>query len=158
LEDVEVNGTPIEHLFSLQRSPYILAPVIHRFYEASPPRERDILLSYLVLPIVLYPPMAKFLMGANRKSSIRTMCNQQSRLVGLDSRVRDFKSLTNASILILTAERGIEIDESLTVRSVGKVKSESAKRDLIDASQKLASIFADIDVVSIYRTLGLKSL
>ena len=86
------------------------------------------------------------------------MCSQQSRLVGLDSRLEDFKSLTNASILILTADRSIEIDEKLSVRSIGKVKSENAKGDLINASQKLASIFADIDVVSIYRTLGLKSL
>ena len=153
-----MNGNPIEHLFSLQRSPYILAPVIHRFYEVSAPRERDILLSYLVLPILLYPPMAKYLMSANRKSSLRTMCSQQSRLVGLDSRLEDFKSLTNASILILTADRSIEIDEKLSVRSIGKVKSENAKGDLINASQKLASIFADIDVVSIYRTFGLKSL
>lgn len=153
-----MKSNPTEHLFSLQRSPYILAPVIHQFYEVSQAKERDFLLSYLVLPIVLYPPMAKFLMGANRKSSLRTMCSQQSRLVGLDSRVRDFKSLTNASILILAAERSIEISESFSIKSIMAVKSENVKRDLMDASQKLATIFADADVVSIYRTLGLKSL
>lgn len=153
-----MKGNPTEHLFSLQRSPYILAPVIHRFYEVSQPRERDFLLSYLVLPIVLYPPMTKFLMAANRKSSLRTMCSQQSRLVGLDSRVRDFKALTNASILILTAERSIEIGDDFSIRSTITARSENVKKDLLDASQKLAAIFADTDVVSIYRTLGLKSL
>jgi len=53
---------PIEHLFTLQRSPIALAPVIHQFFANSQPRERDLLLSYLVLPMVLYPVMQEYLL------------------------------------------------------------------------------------------------
>jgi hypothetical protein len=153
-----MSSSPIDHLFTLQRTPFALAPVIHQFYEFSDAKERDVLLSYLVLPMVLYPPMRTFLMGARATSSLRTMCKEQSRLVGLAARAQDFKSLTNAALLILTAERGIKVADNLSVRSIGEVRTANANRELLEAGQKLATVFADVDVVSIYRTLGLKSL
>ena len=153
-----MSGSPIDHLFTLQRTPFALAPVIHRFYEFSDAKERDVLLSYLVLPMVLYPPMRTYLMGARVTSSPRTMCKEQSRLVGLAVRVQDFKSLTNAAMLILTAERSIEVADNLSVRSIGEVRTANANKELLEAGRKLATVFANEDVVSIYRTLGLKSL
>ena len=104
-----MSGSPIDHLFTLQRSPFALAPVIHRFYEFSNAKERDVLLSYLVLPMVLYPPMRTFLIGAKTTSSLRTMCKEQSRLVGLATTVKDFNSLNKAAMLIRNPERGNEI-------------------------------------------------
>ena len=153
-----MNDSPIDHIFTLQRTPFALAPVIHRFYEGSEARERDVLLSYLVLPIVLYPPMRTYVMGVRATSSMRTMCKEQSRLVGLAARVQDFKSLTNAAMLILVAERGIKVTDSLSVRSIGVVRAANANKELLDAGRKLATVFSGEDVVSIYRTLGLKSL
>src|SRR5688500_4818308 len=143
-----MSGSPIDHLFTLQRTPFALAPVIHRFYEFSDAKERDVLLSYLVLPMVLYPPMRTFLMGARATSSLRTMCKEQSRLVGLAARVQDFKSLTNAALLILTEERGIKVADNLSVRSIGEVRTGNANKELLEAGQKLATVFADVDVVS----------
>ena len=153
-----MNGSPIDHLFTLQRTPFALAPVIHQFYESSETRERDVLLSYLVFPLVLYPPMRTFLMGVRATSSLRTMCKEQNRLVGLTARVQDFKSLTNAAMLILTAEHGIEIADDLSVRSIGEVRAANANKEFLNVGRKLAAVFSDVDVVSIYRTLGLKSL
>jgi hypothetical protein len=86
------------------------------------------------------------------------MCKEQSRLVGLAARVQDFKSLTNAAMLILTAERGIAVADDLSVESIGEVRVANANKVFLEAGQKLAIVFADEDVVSIYRTLGLKSL
>ncbi|WP_369797857.1 three component ABC system middle component [Cupriavidus sp. UYPR2.512] len=74
---------PIEHLFTLQRSPIALAPVIHQFFASSRPRERDLLLSYLVLPMVLFPAMQSYLLTVRKTSNLRTLCKEQSRLVGL---------------------------------------------------------------------------
>jgi hypothetical protein len=153
-----MSGNPIDHLFTLQRTPFALAPVIHQFYEFSDAKERDVLLSYLVLPMVLYPPMRTYLMGARVTSSLRTMCKEQKRLVGLAARVQDFKPLTSAAMLILAAERGIEVTDNLSVRSIGDVRAANANKELLEAGRKLAACFADVDVVSIYRTLGLKSL
>lgn len=150
--------SPIEHLFTLQRSPFVLAPVIHQFYQHATSQERDVLLSYLVLPLVLYPDCGDYLRKTkSTSSSLRTMCSRQKRLVGLASRVQEFKALTHAAMQILIAEGGIEIADDLSVRSIGSVQVENSNRKFLEASRKLAGVFTD-DVVTIYRTLGLKSL
>jgi len=150
--------SPIEHLYTLQRTPYSMAPIIHQFYKDSLPRERDVLLSYLVLPMVLFPPMRKFLLNSNKRSSLRTLCQDQRRLVGLTSRAQELKSLTHASMLVLTAEHGIEVAPDLSVRSTRDVQASNANSVYLEAGRKLAALFVDADVVSIYRTLGFKSL
>ena len=78
-----MSSNSIEHLFTLQRSPIALAPVIHNFFAHSEPRERDLLLSYLVLPMVLYPTMQTYLLAVRKTSNLRTLCNEQSRLVAV---------------------------------------------------------------------------
>lgn len=149
---------PIEHLFTLQRSPIALAPVIHQFFANSQPRERDLLLSYMILPMVLYPPMHKFLIRANKLSNLRTLCDDHARLVGLAHNTEQFKPITNAALLVLRAEKAIEVTDKLTVKSISDVHQANASSDLLKASRKLAMICADADIVSIYRTLGFKSL
>lgn len=149
---------PIEHIFTLQRSPIALAPIIHQFFASSKPRERDILLSYLVLPMVLYPAMQRYLLAANKTSNLRTLCKDQSRLVGLNHNVRQFKSLTHATLLVLKAEQSIEITGDLTVKSVGEVRVANACPKQLDAARRLSMVCSEADVVSIYRTLRFKSL
>jgi hypothetical protein len=153
-----MNAGPIDHLFTLQRSPIALAPVIHHFFQLSKPRERDVLLSYLVLPLVLYPPMRKFLLNANVTSSLRTMCDKRERLVGLVERVQQFKPLTHAALLILTTEGSITFTDQMSVNSVGDLRRTNAKPELIKAAKGLAAVCADEQLITVYRMLGLKSL
>jgi len=151
-------STPIEHLFTIQRSPIVLAPLIHQFYVSSQLREKDLLLSYLILPMVLYPSMQKYLLNVRKNSTLRTMCSEQSRLVGLTYNVQQSKPLTHAAMLVLKAEQSIEITDELSVKSVRDVKIDNANPKQLEAAHRLAMIFSEIDIVSIYRTLGFKSL
>lgn len=146
------------HLYTLHRTPFALAPVIQSFYQHWEPVEKDILLSYLILPIVTYKPMHAFLNRARRDSSIRTMASAAERLIGLAMRVEEFKPITNAAILILTAENSLEITPELSVRSLQKPQSINSDKSLLKYSQKLAMVLSGESVVSIYRMLGLKSL
>ncbi len=120
--------------------------------------EKDILLSYLILPLVSYKPMHKFLANAKRNSSLRTMTSDSSRLIGLALRVEEFKPITNAALLILTAEKSLEVNSEMSVASIKKICTINSNKDLLRYSRKLAMVFSGEDVVSIYRTLGLKSL
>ncbi|CAK9885679.1 MAG: hypothetical protein XXXJIFNMEKO3_02086 [Candidatus Erwinia impunctatus] len=151
-------STPIEHPFTIQRSPIVLAPLIHQFYASSQLREKDLLLSYLILPMVLYPSMQKYLLNVRKTSDLRTMCSEQSRLVGLTHNVQQSKPLTHAAMLVLKAEQAIEIANELSVRSVRDVKIDNANPKQLEAAHRLSMVFADTDIVSIYRTLGFKSL
>ncbi|MDM8351007.1 DUF6521 family protein [Pseudomonas sp. sp1636] len=147
-----------DHLYTLHRTPFALAPVIQSFYQHWEPVEKDILLSYLILPIVTYKPMHAFLNRARRDSSIRTMASNAERLIGLAMRVEEFKPITNAAMLILTAENSLEITPELSVRSLKKPQSINSDKSLLKYSQKLAMVLSGENVVSIYRMLGLKSL
>lgn len=153
-----MSTSPVEHLFTLQRSPIVLAPVIHQFFDSSQPREKDLLLGYLVLPMVLYPPMQSYLLKARKTSNLRTLCQEQCRLVGLMHHVQQCKALTHAALLVLKAEQCIEITDDLSVKSVRAVSADSASPAYLQAAHRLSMIFADTDIVSIYRTLGFKSL
>lgn len=153
-----MTASPIEHLFTLQRSPIALAPVIHKFFASSQPRERDLLLSYLVLPMVLYPAMQEYLLTVIKTSNLRTLCKDQSRLVGLTRNAQQFKPLTHAALLVLKAEQSIEITDDLTVKSIGDVRAANANPKQLEAARRLSMVCAEADVVSIYRTLGFKSL
>lgn len=147
-----------DHLYILHRTPFALAPVIQSFYQHWEPVEKDILLSYLILPIVTYKPMHAFLNRARRDSSIRTMASDTKRLIGLAMRVEEFKPITNAAMLILTAENSLEITPELSVRSIQKPQSINSDKSLLKYSQKLAMVLSGENVVSIYRMLGVKSL
>jgi hypothetical protein len=146
------------HLYTLHRTPFALAPVIQSFYQHWEPVEKDILLSYLILPIVTYKPMHAFLNRARRDSSTRTMASDAGRLIGLAMRVEEFKPITNAAMLILTAENSLEITPKLSVRSLQKPQSINSDKSLLKYSQKLAMVLSGENVVSIYRMLGVKSL
>lgn len=148
----------VEHIFTLQRSPIALAPVIHQFFANSQPRDKDLLLSYLVLPMVLYPTTQEYLLKANKTSNLRTLCNDQARLVGLIHNTQQFKSLTHAALLVLQAEQAIEISNDMTVKSLRDVRAANANVNQLKAALRLSTICAEADVVSIYRTLGFKSL
>ncbi len=147
-----------DHLYTLHRTPFALAPVIQSFYQDWESIENDILLSYLILPLVTYKPMHAFLKGSRRNSSVRTMASDASRLVGLAMRVEEFKPITNAALLILTAEKSLEITPEMSVLSVKKPRSGNSDKTLLRYSQKLAMVLSGENVVSIYRMLGLKSL
>lgn len=147
-----------DHLYTLHRTPFALAPVIQSFYQHWEPVEKDILLSYMILPIVTYKPMHAFLNRARRDSSIRTMASDAERLIGLAMRVEEFKPITNAAMLILTAENSLEITPELSVRSLQKPQSINSDKSLLKYSQKLAMVLSGENVVSVYRMLGVKSL
>lgn len=147
-----------DHLYTLHRTPFALAPVIQSFYQHWEPVEKDVLLSYLILPLVTYKPMHAFLHRARRDSSLRTMASDSERLIGLALRVEEFKPITNASLLILAAEKSLEITSELSVRSLQKPQSVNSDKSLLKYSQKLAMVLSGENVVSIYRMLGLKSL
>ncbi|MCI4116631.1 hypothetical protein E4659_04575 [Dickeya dianthicola] len=153
-----VNLNAADHIYTLRRTPFALAPIIHSFYDHWDPIEKDILLSYLVLPLVTYKPMHRFLHYAGKNSSLRTLMQEPSRVLGLEARIEEYKPITNASLLILTSEKSVKINDDMSVEPQGKIREENADAQLIKYARKLAIVFSGENVVSVYRSLGMKSL
>lgn len=153
-----MNLTAADYIYTLRRTPFALAPIIHSFYDRWDPTEKDILLSYLVLPLVTYKPMHKFLHYAGKNSSLRTLMQEPSRVLGLEARIEEYRPITNASLLILTSEKSVKVNDDMSVEPQGKIREENANAQLIKYARKLAIVFNGENVVSVYRSLGLKSL
>lgn len=151
-------GQAADHIYTLHRNPFALAPVIQNFYQHWVPVENDILLSYLILPLVTFPPMHQFLKRARRDSSVRTMTSNASRLIGLEMRMAEFKPITNSALLILKAEKRLNLMEDLSVRAVQEPQAANSDKELLRYGQKLAMVLSGESVVTTYRMLGLKSL
>jgi len=151
-------NTAADHLYTLHRNAFTLAPVIQSFYLNWEPIEKDILLSYLVLPLVSFPAMQDYLNTANRTSSIRTMTSDSSRLVGLALRISEYKPITNKALLILRSDESLQINDDLSVLASENRQSENADPNMLRYARQLAMVFRNESVVTIYRMLGLKSL
>ena len=147
-----------DHIYTLRRTPFALAPVIHSFYDHWDPTEKDILLSYLVLPLITYKPLHTFVKNSNKNSSLRTLMQDPSRVLGLELRIQEFKPITHAALLILRSEKSIVINDDLSIAPLGKIREVNADAQLMKFARKLAVVFTGETVISIYRSLGLKSL
>lgn len=150
--------TASDHLYTLHRNPFALAPVIQSFYLDWKPIEKDVLLSYLILPLVTFPAMQDFLHYANRNSSIRTMTSDSCRLVGLQLRMDEYKPITNKALLILRADASLTLNEDLSVFVSENPLAANSDKNMLRFAKKLAMVFRNESVVTIYRMLGLKSL
>lgn len=151
-------STAADHLYTLHRNAFALAPVIQSFYLDRAPMEKDVLLSYLVLPLVSFPAMQEYLHTANRTSSIRTMTSESSRLVGLSLRISEYEPITNKALLILRSDESLQLNDDLSVRVSENRHSENADPKMLRYARQLAMVFRNESVVTIYRMLGLKSL
>jgi hypothetical protein len=153
------NGNAIQHCVTLTRSPLLLSPVVEAFFTEITPFSKNLLMGYLVLPIVLYPPSRDFLRNANSRSSVRSFCADRNRLAGLPQRVAELRITTSLAMqhaidcgrLILHSDLSLEYAKQPTGANPGMPHE-------IKAAKRLASIFESYDVLTMYRLLGVTNL
>jgi|SRR5665648_124404 len=148
-----------DSIYQIHNNPFVLTPLFVEFFRHIQPKPKNILFAYLVLPLVLHEDSKKWLFRAKTTSSIHTFSNKTENMFGLQERIRLYKDLTNQCIQYAIDNQMIKISGNLIVevlttenKTVGNLK-ESLK-----ASSNLHKIFKDLDVVAIYRLLGVKEL
>lgn len=143
----------------IHNNPFILASLFELFYASLPKKPKNILLSYLVLPLVLYPPSRSFLAGAKTTSSIRTMNKKHERFYGLCERVEGYKTLTNLCIQHAINSGSIAIEEDLSVLIIApRLDASLSPGTSARAATKLGALIAPFEIPAIYRYLGVKEL
>lgn len=149
----------VDSIYQIHNNPFVLAPLFVEFFRHIQPKFKNILLAYLVLPLVLHEDSKQSLVHAKTTSSIHTFNNKKENLFGLHERIRLYKDLTNQCIQYAIDNQMIKINENLIVEVlITKNKTvENLKKSLI-ASSNLHKVFRDLDVVAIYRLLGVKDL
>ncbi|HHX8446785.1 TPA: three component ABC system middle component [Vibrio diabolicus] len=148
-----------DHIDAFHHNAYILAPVLERFFEFCEKRDNNILLSYLVLPLLLYPESRVKLKSANKNSSIYTIFSDQEILFGIGERVNALKFLTNTCLLLLVNNDSITISNNMSIsHNSSNLDSSLCSDEILRAAKNLSILFNSHEIIEIYRKLGIKKL
>ncbi len=147
--------TAIEHLSTLYYSPIVHEKLFLDFYSYIIPKEHDILLSYLVLPIYFHHKTYTFFNNAKKTSSLITLINKRDRLIGIENRITEFHGLTNRCMQRLIDGNAIIITKQMSIDV--KIKSNTNKNNN-SFIFNLAKILSQNEVDITYRLLGVNKI
>lgn len=150
----------VEYLYTLYNNIFAYTPILHSFYQEYIGQDRDILLSYLILPLVLNETSRDKLVNLTTRSSLFTFCKYEDCIIGLPERIKQYKAVTNDCIQY-GVDRGLfTVSDSLHIEVSKLENSENfiVDNDKIKASKKIAMILKSFDIPTIYRNLGVAEL
>lgn len=148
----------IKYLGTLYNNPFIFGHVLYTFYKALSEKDNSVLLSYLVLPLTLYPASQNYLtQRRNPKSCLRILTKERSRIFGLQERIQEYHNMTNTTLQYATDIGALRINEHMSVEIIsdwptGFISPPNANR----AAEKLGVFMSNFDVPTTYRMLGPK--
>lgn len=149
----------IQSLGVLHNNPFIFAPLFSPFHKSLGEKPKSFLLSYLVLPLVLYPKSCTFLVGARSTSSLRTLMGKRERIYGLEERISEYRGLTNTSLQHAVDMGVLQVGDNLSVNAVSDWTNDPlCSSDQLKAASKLGILLAPFDVPTVYRTIGVQKL
>lgn len=154
----------IDSVYKIHNNPFVLTPLVVAFYEQLEKKPKNILLAYLVLPLVLNERSKQTLQTARKTSSIHTFIDSSDKskrenIFGLPERIKNYKEITSQCIQHAIDNQWLKVNEDLSIEFLKKIdnRAESLNQSF-KASSNLHKIFRDLDVVTIYRLLGVKEL
>ncbi|NCD00119.1 MAG: hypothetical protein EOL95_10520 [Bacteroidia bacterium] len=154
----------VDSVYKVHNNPFAFTPLIVVFYGQLPRKQKNILLAYLVLPLILNVRSKQTLQTVMTTSSIHSFIdskdkNKRENIFGLPERIQNYKEITNQCIQHAIDNKWIKIHEDLSVEVLTRIDNKVKNLDhSFKASSNLHKIFKDLDVVSIYRLLGVKKL
>lgn len=150
----------IEYLYTLYNNIFAYTPLLHSFYEEYIGQDKDILLSYLILPLVLNETSRNKLVKLTARSSLFTFCKYEECIIGLPERIKQYKAVTNDCIQYGVDSGLFTVSDSLHIEVFELEKTEKfiVDSDKIKAAKKIAMILKSYDIPTIYRNLGVAEL
>jgi hypothetical protein len=150
----------IQYLGTLYNNPFIFGHTLHSFYKALSKKDNGVLLSYLVMPLTLYPLSQKYLIQRRKPNScLRILAKEHNRIFGLQERIQEYREITNTTLQYAINIGTLKINEYMSV----EVLSEwpdclTSPPNAGKASERLGEFMANFDVPTTYRMLGVKEL
>ena len=88
----------VDSIYKINNNIFIFTPLFVAFYQNLKPNPKNLLLSYLVLPLVLHKTSQEKIKNSKTTSSIFTFLdskdkNKRENVYGLPKRVQDYKSM-----------------------------------------------------------------
>ncbi len=150
----------IDSIYNILNNPFKLMELIVCFYSSYKNRENDILLSYLVLPIVLNQNSRKKLLNLNKSSNLLSLTKDSDSIVGIEQMIEEYKDITNECVQIAMLHGYLTLnEENSLIRTDKMLEYKSSKFvEEYSAIRKFVVILKNNDIVSIYRMLGVKKI
>ncbi len=149
----------IKYNHIVHNNTFLLTTLLHVFYKNYKGQEKDMLLAYLILPLVLNGTTKKNLKRSKTTSSIHSFTRKKENLYGLQKRISEYVELTNKCIQNGIDNRLFVVNKDLKIKVIDEeVLDIPSLKDSIKASSNLVKVLKDLDVISIYRLLGIKTI
>ena len=155
----------IKHISIIYNNPFIFYPLFVEFYSNIPQKDKNILLSYLVLPLVLYHPSRLAIKNsqAGSRSTIYSVFSDrktEERIFGLEERIKSYKSLTNDSLRYAITSGMLVLNDnlSISIKNLKLANKKLCQRDILMAAKKLGILLAQYDILTCYSIHGVKEL
>lgn len=147
------------NIFSIHNNIFSLTPVIISFYKNYRSREKDILLSYFILPIVLNPEVKVEIKSITSKSNLTRLVSNKKIMAGFQDRFKQFQHITNDCLQYAVDCKYIEIDKKLSVKVINTniLYTDTSLSQEINLASKLPKMFC-LDIINTYYAFGIKGL
>ena len=149
----------IENISALQNNTFALTPLLVSFYKNLKPTDKNILLAYFVLPLVLNNEFLKKIQKITTASNLSRITRDKDIMAGFEERFYFYKEQTNMCLQYAIDCRYIEVDKNLiiTVINDSNVLTDSRLSKSINLSSQLYKIFTK-NVINTYYAFGIKAL
>lgn len=149
----------VDYTYLIYNNPFVLTSLLIEFYKDYEGQKNDVLLAYLILPLALHKETKVWLKKASIKSSIHTFRGKKENLIGLPKRVTDYKKLTNQCLQHAIDNEYIVINDDLKIVVTDKKPAlDTSIRDSLKASANFVKVIRELDVVTIYKLIGVKKI
>lgn len=149
----------IDSIYKTHNNVFIFTPLIVNFYNNLEVTQKNILLAYLVLPMTLHKDSRNILKNVKVTSSIHTYRKKKDNLFGLPERVQNYKEITNNCLQYALNQKWLQMNEDLSIDMLKNQDNNLGGLDIsYRASSNLYKVFKNMEVVTIYKLLGIKNL
>lgn len=149
----------IENISTLQSNIFILTPILVSFYRNLQPKDKNILLSYFVFPLVLNSVFFKKITTVSRASRLSRITNDKEIMAGFEERFEYFKDITNHCLQYALECGYIKINDdlSITVLVDNNLQTDCRLSKSINLASQLYKIFTR-NVINTYYAFGIYKL
>ena len=150
----------IESIHTIYNNPFILTPVLLTFYKNYIGQKNDLLLAYLIFPIVLEQEHIQKNKHLKSNSTLSRFTKDKAFISGFYDRLEAYRSITNLCLQYAIDSNYILVDKNLSVKVISDdvLFIDPLLKDAHELSNKLFKVFKKINVVNIYQAFGIKEL
>ena len=149
----------IENISTLQSNIFILTPILVSFYRNLQPKDKNILLAYLVFALVLNSDFLEKITTVSRASRLSRITNDKEIMAGFEERFEYFKDITNHCLQYALECGYIKINDDLSVTVLvdNNLQIDCRLSKSINLASQLHKIFTR-NVINTYYAFGIYKL